>query len=143
MEKKAPICRYFLQGNCKNGDKCTYRHEYPPNYQPNPQQQQHPQNNAHICRYFLTNSCTKQNCVYFHGYGTKLKHVKTYTGDKEINNLIKMDETKYIASDEKDFIVRFTNNKEESKQSLNRDEFKIGKMIFSGNKVIFGLMKET
>ena len=144
MEKKNQYCTYFLQNRCNRGDKCPYRHEYPPNYQPNPQQQQqHPQNNSHICKFFLTNSCTKKNCTYFHGYGAKLKHMMTYTGDKEIINLIKMDETKYISSHEKDFIVRFTNNPEESKQSLNKDKFKIGKMIFSGNKVIFGLMKEA
>ena len=143
-EKKTPICKFFLTNSCNRGNKCPYRHEYPPNYQPNPQQQQqHPQNNSHICKFFLMNKCTKKNCTYFHGYGTKLKHMMTYKGDKEIINLIKMDETKYISSDEKDFIVRFTNNPEESKQSLNKDEFKIGKMIFSGNKVIFGLMKET
>ena len=148
MEKKNQICTFFLQNRCNRGDKCPYRHEYPPNYQPNPQQQHHPHPhndpyNSHICKYFLKNSCTKENCTYFHGYGTKLRHLKTYKGDKEISNLIKMDETKYIASDEKDFIVRFTNNTEESKQSLNKDEFKIGKMIFSGNKVNFGLMKEA
>ena len=146
MEKKNQICTFFLQNRCNRGDKCPYRHEYPPNYQPNPQQQHHPHNdphNSHICKFFLKNSCTKENCTYFHGYGTKLRHLKTYKGDKEISNLIKMDETKYIASDEKDFIVRFTNNTEESKQSLNKDEFKIGKMIFSGNKVIYGLMKEA
>ena len=143
MEKKNQICTFFLQNRCNKGDKCIFRHEYPPNYQPNPNQQQHPQNSSHICRFFLTNTCTKPNCTYFHGYGTKLKHVRMYKGDKEINNLIKMDETKYIACDGKDFIVRFINNTEESKQSLNKAEFKIGKMIFSGNKVIFGLMKEA
>ena len=145
-EKGDQICKFFLQNRCNRGDKCPFRHEYPPNYQPNPQQQHHQNNNSnnsHICRYFMSNTCNKENCTFFHGYGTKLKHMKTYNGNKEINNLIKMDETKYITSDEKDFIVRFTNSNEEIKQSLNKEEFKIGKMIFSGNKVIYGLMKEA
>jgi hypothetical protein len=30
----------------------------------------------------------------------------------------------------------------EVSKSLNKEGFKIGKMIFSGNKVIFGLKKE-
>jgi hypothetical protein len=54
-----------------------------------------------------------------------------------------MDDSKYIASNEREFIVRFTNRNEEVKESLTKEGFKIGKMIFSGNKVIFGLMKES
>lgn len=24
--KKAEVCRFFLKGQCKNGEKCTYEH---------------------------------------------------------------------------------------------------------------------
>ena len=143
MQKK-PVCKYFLENRCNRGDKCPFLHEFPPGMQPNPQQPQHPQqHNSHICKFFLSNSCSKPNCGFFHGYGNQLKHLKTINGDIEINNLIKMDDSKYIASDEREFIVRFTNRNEEVKESLNKEGFKIGKMIFSGNKVIFGLMKES
>ena len=53
-----------------------------------------------------------------------------------------MDEEKYISSDEQAFIVRFINTNEEVKKILNKEEYKIGKMIYSGNKVIFGLTKK-
>jgi hypothetical protein len=143
MQKK-PVCKYFLENRCNRGDKCPFLHEFPPGMQPNPQQPQHPQqHNSHICKFFLSNSCSKPNCGFFHGYGNQLKHLKTINGDIEINNLIKMDDSKYIASNEREFIVRFTNRNEEVKESLNKEGFKIGKMIFSGNKVIFGLMKES
>ena len=143
MQKK-PVCKYFLENRCNRGDKCPFLHEIPPGMQPNPQQPQHPQqHNSHICKFFLSNSCSKPNCGFFHGYGNQLKHLKTINGDIEINNLIKMDDSKYIASNEREFIVRFTNRNEEVKESLNKEGFKIGKMIFSGNKVIFGLMKES
>lgn len=143
MQNK-PVCKYFLENRCNRGDKCPFLHEFPPGMQPNPQQPQHPQqHNSHICKFFLSNSCSKPNCGFFHGYGNQLKHLKTINGDIEINNLIKMDDSKYIASNEREFIVRFTNRNEEVKESLNKEGFKIGKMIFSGNKVIFGLMKES
>ena len=143
MQKK-PVCKYFLENRCNRGDKCPFLHEFPPGMQPNPQQPQHPQqHNSHICKFFLSNSCSKPNCGFFHGYGNQLKHLKTINGDIEINNLIKMDDSKYIASNEREFIVRFTNRNEEVKESLTKEGFKIGKMIFSGNKVIFGLMKES
>ena len=141
MEKKSkPICKFFLQNNCKNGNNCPFRHEYPQNFQPNSQPQQH---NSNVCRFFLQNSCTKPNCAFFNGYGNQLQHVETIKDDKEINNLIKMDDKKFIASNEQAIVVRFIGSNEPARENLKEEGFKIGKMIFSGNKVIFGLKKET
>ena len=53
-----------------------------------------------------------------------------------------MDDTKYISSDDKGFIIHFLQNDEKSETSLGKEGFKIGKMIYSSNKAIFALMKE-
>ena len=102
--------------------------------------------NHNICKFFLTNSCKNENhCKFFHGFGDSLMHIKTLenvTESQIITNLVKMDNTKYIISDEQSFIVRFAGNDEEVKETLNKEEFKLGKMIYSNNKVIFGLKKE-
>jgi hypothetical protein len=141
MEK--PICRFYLHNRCKNGNNCPFRHENPQNMQPNSQPQQH---NPNICKFFLTNTCNRQNCTFFHGHGNQfnqLQHVETIQDEKEINNLIKMDDKKFVASNEQGFTVRFIGSNEPAKETLKEEGFKIGKMIFSGNKVIFGLKKET
>ena len=138
------ICEYFIRGNCRYGNKCHNLHEFPKNFPNNPMQkpfgQFHNQKSS-ICTFFLKNSCTRKNCPFFHGYDNNLQHVKTYINEKEINNLIKVDEKEFIACDEQAFIVRFSDNPEEVKKSLNKEGYKIGKMIFSGNKMIFGLKK--
>ena len=140
MEKKKKICTFFLKNECRNGNNCPYLHEYPQGMPSNP----HPNDN-YICKFFLTNSCNKQSgtCNFFHGFGKRLLHIKTIEGNKNyINNLIKMDDTKYISSDDKSFTVHFLQNDEKSETSLDKDGFKIGKMIYSSNKVIFALVKE-
>ena len=138
MEQKN-ICTYYLKGICKNGDKCKFAHVNPQNLVNNTN------NNHNICAFFLTNSCRYHNhCYNFHGFGNSLMHIKTIENaiDNDIINLVKMDDTKYIISDEKSFIVRFNGKDETVKEALNKDGFKIGKMIYSNNKVIFGLKKE-
>jgi len=143
MNKK--ICEFFLKGKCKFGNQCHNLHTFPPNYQSNPMTK--PQSHHHapknsVCTFFLKNACTRPNCPFFHGYGNFLQHVKTYENEKIINNLIKVNEKEFISCDEKAFIVRFTDNRKEEPQSLSKEGYKIGKMIFSGNKIIFGLKKE-
>ena len=146
MNKK--ICEFFLKGKCKYGNQCHNLHQYPPNFQQNPSSKPHSfsnfrnQKSSAICTFFLKNACTKQNCPYFHGIGNILQHVKIFKSDKIINNLIKVDEKEFIACDEQAFIVRFSDNVKEVKESLNKEGYKIGKMIYSGNKIIFGLKKE-
>jgi flavoprotein len=139
--KKKEICTYFLQGRCKHGNNCHYLHEIP---QGNPQPSNHiPQ----PCKYFLTNSCnkTKEECHYFHGFGGCLLHIKTIKKNNEnINNLIRMDDTKFISSEEKGFIISFIQNEEQKEQPflMEKEGYKIGKMIFSSNKAIFALRRE-
>ena len=143
MNKK--VCEYFLRGNCKFGDKCRYLHEIPNNFQTDPMQNPYPQvhsQKSSICTFFLKNACKRANCPFFHGYNNNLQHLKTFINDKEINNLIKVDEKEFIACDEQAFIVRFTENIKEVKESLNKEGYTIGKMIYSGNKMIFGLKKK-
>ncbi len=136
MEKKKKYCAFFFKNQCKNGNNCPFLHEYPPGKE---------LNDNYTCRFFLANKCKNQNgtCNYFHGFGKRLLHIKTIEGNKDyINNLIKMDDTKYISSDDKSFIIHFLQNDEKSETSLGKEGFKIGKMIYSSNKAIFALMKE-
>ena len=141
------ICEYFVHGNCKFGDACRNLHVMPPEMQQNhpngvPKNPNTHHQRSNICKFFLKNSCKNPNCPYFHGYDDQLQFVTSIQNDKEINNLIKMDETKYITSDYEAFTVRFNGSDEIVKKSLNKEGFKMGKMIFSGNKVIFSLIKE-
>ena len=136
MEKKKKYCAFFFKNQCKNGNNCPFLHEYPPGKE---------LNDNYTCRFFLANKCKNQNgtCNFFHGFGKRLLHIKTIEGNKDyINNLIKMDDTKYISSDDKSFIIHFLQNDEKSETSLGKEGFKIGKMIYSSNKAIFSLMKE-
>ena len=136
MEKKKKYCAFFFKNQCKNGNNCPFLHEYPPGKE---------LNDNYTCKFFLKNTCKNQNgtCNYFHGFGKRLLHIKTIEGNKNyINNLIRMDDTKYISSDDKGFIIHFLQNDEKSETSLGKEGFKIGKMIYSSNKAIFALMKE-
>ena len=136
MEKKKKYCAFFFKNQCKNGNNCPFLHEYPPGKE---------LNDNYTCRFFLANKCKNQNgtCNFFHGFGKRLLHIKTIEGNKDyINILIKMDDTKYISSDDKSFIIHFLQNDEKSETSLGKEGFKIGKMIYSSNKAIFALMKE-
>ena len=136
MEKKKKYCAFFFKNECRNGNNCPFLHEYPPGKE---------LNDNYTCRFFLANKCKNQNgtCNFFHGFGKRLLHIKTIEGNKDyINNLIKMDDTKYISSDDKSFIIHFLQNDEKSETSLGKEGFKIGKMIYSSNKAIFALMKE-
>ena len=136
MEKKKKYCTFFLKNQCTKGNNCPFLHEYPPGKE---------LNDNYTCKFFLKNTCKNQNgtCNYFHGFGKRLLHIKTIEGNKNyINNLIRMDDTKYISSDDKSFIIHFLQNDEKSETSLGKEGFKIGKMIYSSNKAIFALMKE-
>ena len=138
--KKREICRYFLKGICNKGNNCPFLHELPQGEAPNP----HPIDNS-ICKFFLSDSCNKtgDTCNFFHGFGKRLFHIKKIERNgSSITNLIKMDDNKYISSDDQNFFVHFIQNDEKAKTSLEKEGFKIGKMIYSSNNVIFGLRKE-
>ena len=136
MSKKA-VCQYFLNGYCKFGDKCKYSHNIKDDIDMNPpNQHKFPTQKNNTCTFFLKNKCTKSGCTYFHGYFDKLQHVKTITNhSNEINNLVIMDNTKFISSDTQTFYVRFSGNDEFHAETINQDH-KIGKLIYSSNKVI-------
>jgi hypothetical protein len=55
-----------------------------------------------------------------------------------------MDDTKFISSEEKGFIISFIQNEEQKEQPflMQKEGYKIGKMIFSSNKAIFALRRE-
>ena len=126
-------CKYFLSGYCKFGDKCMFSHSQ------NPPQNNH-QSNA--CTFFLKDSCTKQDCHFFHGYCDILEHVKKIENhQKPINNLINMDDVKFISSDEKNFYIRFAGNDSNYEKTI-ADDFKIGKLIYSSEKVICAVEQE-
>jgi hypothetical protein len=60
---------------------------------------------------------------------------------KPINNLINMDDTKFISSDERTFYIRFSGNDNSHEETIAED-YKIGKLIYSSEKVICAIQKE-
>ena len=52
-----------------------------------------------------------------------------------------MDDNIFISCGEQSFIIRSTDNKERIER-LNKEGYKIGIMIYSGHKIIFGLSKK-
>ena len=127
------VCQYYLNGNCMFGDKCKNLH------QGNPSHNNHQRKD---CTYFLSDSCKKPNCHFFHGYCERLEHVKKIENhQKPINNLINMDDTKYISSDERTFYIRFSGNDNVHEETIAED-YKIGKLIYSSEKVICAIKKE-
>ena len=143
-------CHYFLNGNCKYGANCKYSHEIDvvpmatnsPQKNKNQHQHQHQHQQVIPCTFFLKNSCTKKNCNFFHGYGGRLQYVKTIANHTNvINNLVNMDDTKYISSDCQVFYVRFSGNEDIHCENIAQ-EYKIGKLIYSSNKVICAIEKE-
>ena len=142
---KRMICQYFLNGNCKFGDKCKNIHNTSGDVDMNLQNQHNfPTQKTNTCLYFMKNSCNKnKNCLYFHGYCDRLQHVKTITNHlSEINNLVIMDNIKYISSDKQTFYVRFFGNDEFRGETISQ-EFQIGKLIYSSNNVICAIQKDV
>ena len=127
------ICPFYLNGKCKFGDKCKNLHQGNP-----------PQNNhqSKVCTFFLKDSCSRSDCRFFHGYCDILEHVKKIENhQKPINNLINMDDTKFISSDERTFYIRFSGNDNVHEETIAED-YKIGKLIYSSEKVICAIQKE-
>ena len=136
MSKKT-VCQFFLNGYCKFGDKCKNSHINTGDVDMNPQiYKKFPTQKNNICTFFLKDKCTKNNCSYFHGYCDRLQHVKTIKNHlNEINNLVIMDNTEFISSDIQTFYIRFSSNDTFFAKDINQDH-KIGKLIYSSNKVI-------
>ena len=141
---KRNICKYYLSGCCQFGDKCKNIHNMNGDINMNPQNQpKFPTQKTSTCSFFMKNKCNKgNNCNYFHGYCDRLQYVKTISNHlNEINNLVIMDNTKYISSDKQTFYVRFSRNDEFRGETINQD-YKIGKLIYSSNKVICAIQKD-
>jgi hypothetical protein len=132
--KNAIICPYYIKGQCKFGKKCKNIHPDIINPQTN--------QNVPVCTFFLKDKCTKnKNCHYFHGYSNILEHVnKIVNHNSNINNLLNMDESKFISSDEKTFYVGFSGNENPHEETIAQD-YKIGKLIYSSEKVICAIEK--
>ena len=92
--------------------------------------------------FFLDNKCDKkEKCEYFHGYCDRLQYVKTIGNHKnEINNLVNMYETKFISSDFETFYMIDSGTNQFQGENIIQ-EYKIGKLIYSNNKIIFGIQK--
>ncbi len=137
-------CQFFLNGNCKYGVNCRYSHEIDevPMTTNSPQKNKNHHQQLIPCTFFLKNSCTKINCNYFHGYGDRLQYVKSISNHtKDINNLVNMDDTKYISSDSQIFYVRYSGEEKIFDINIGK-EYKIGKLIYSSNNVICAVEKE-
>ena len=138
MEMEKPICKFFLQGHCKFGKDCHNSHVL--SQKPNTNLSSF---NSNICKFFVENKCTKDKCTFFHGFGDQLQHVETIkANENEINNLIKMYENQFVSSDEHSFAIRFTNSPGEIKETVNKEGYKIGKMVLGTNELIFGLRQD-
>lgn len=48
MSVKSKICKHYVNGKCKNGDKCTYEHQ------------------ENICRDYFNGGCARVNCRFRH-----------------------------------------------------------------------------
>ena len=144
--KKKEKCPYFQKGYCKNGRNCPLSHEKGKEENIPIQNKNKSNTDKNICKYFLENVCNrpKGECKYFHGFGDTLQHEETIqTHKNQIINLIKMDNEKYISSDNQGFTIRFIHENKKHDQPFNENEYKIGKMIYSLNNVIFILSKNT
>jgi hypothetical protein len=143
MQKKT-ICQHYLMGKCKFGDKCRNIHPDDINMR-SQNSQQNPvkaPNKSSTCHFFLNNKCDKkEKCEYFHGYCDRLQYVKTIGNHKnEINNLVNMYETKFISSDFETFYMIDSGTNQFQGENITQ-EYKIGKLIYSNNKIIFGIQK--
>lgn len=55
------VCRYFMEGICSKGDKCTFSHAVVPNKTPEEARVKEP------CKFFIMGSCMKgDTCYYSH-----------------------------------------------------------------------------
>lgn len=71
-EKRVPapfvprvVCRYFMEGICSKGDRCTFSHNVTPNKTPEEARK------AETCKYFIVGSCMKgAACQFSHDLST-------------------------------------------------------------------------
>lgn len=159
IQRENEVCKYFLMGNCKRGDKCKFLHflpqgnnsqGFPQQSQQQPQQpqssfqQQQQQGQSHICRHFMKDACTRNNCAFFHGYLEKLQFVEKIEGhQKTIQAILSMDDQKFITSDSNEFFVRTNTDYKANYKNTIDSEYKIGKIVFFNNKVICGVERTT
>ena len=152
MDKSQP-CKYFLKGVCKYGKNCRFSHDININMRPNnssntdnnPMNQQN--SNSHNCIHFMKGNCTRgDKCAYFHGYCNRLQHIKTINNQKNlVKELISAGNTSYISVDDNELFVRKLENVNESDDESDKipEGYKIGKVIFSGNKIIYSFENLT
>ena len=145
MEKSQP-CKYYLKGVCKNDKNCRFSHDIDINMRPNNSSStdnnpmNHQNNNSHNCIHFMKGNCTRgDKCAYFHGYCNRLQHIKTINNQKNIvKELISTGNTSYISVDDNELFARKLENVNESDDESDKihEGYKIGKVIFSEDKII-------
>ena len=143
--KRKEKCFYFQKGQCKNGNNFPFSHELNGEKIVPNQNKDKSNTDKNICTFFLENKCNrpKGQCKFFHGFGDVLQYEDTVQAHKDqIINLIKMDNEKYISSDNQSFIIHLIHKDKIYEQPLE-DNNKIGKMIYSLNNVIFIINKDT
>ena len=140
MENKK-ICKYYLSGYCKYGKTCHYIHPDNQNIMIDEEPAKPISNKSgKTCSFFLDNKCNRENCHYFHGYCDILKHIKTIQNDSDINNLVKIDDTRFLLSDEQKIYAKDLQNNKDI-PIYQDDNSRIGKVVVSSNKVIFAIQK--
>jgi len=149
---KKTICPYFLRNECKFGANCKYSHQIDDVHMPMNNHSPNQVSNIlakylkqfpHSCKFFLQNNCSKnEKCSYFHGYCYRLKPVKTIVKHQnDIINLLNIDNSRYISSDDKAFYIRISGSDEFTENNISQ-EYKIGKLIYSSDKIICSIEKE-
>ena len=69
----------------------------------------------------------------------KLQYIKTIEEHTQpINNIISLDNLKYLTSDNNEFYIRTLENNENLKENFGKDS-KINKIIYSSGKIIFSV----
>ena len=66
MSSKTKICKFYVKGNCKDGNNCKFLHE------------------RDICKnFFFDGKCTRENC--------KFKHISTLNNNEQNKNEQQLD----------------------------------------------------
>ena len=133
--KKNQICRnYETYGKCQYGDKCYFLHIEPEDKKEEKEKKE--KNDKKEKKINLSKIKEK-----FGGYGQNIKFIVTqeeYATD--INNIIKLNDNRYLTSDSNEFHISEIKENEKDEyiyKSEYRPNAKFGKMIFSSQKLIF------
>ena len=87
----------------------------------------------------MKGSCTRSNCVYFHGYAENLQHIDIEKiHEKNIVTMCQINDKKFITADD-NLVQIWVISAEDKKKCVGQQMFeneKINKVIFSNEKAI-------